>query len=64
MAEPIRARATAFWTEITNTCIIAPMPMPAITMARRLPVVVSTSIRQSSAIPSASTSGPSTTFQR
>ena len=32
VAAPIRARWTLFWTEITNTCIIEPIPIPATTM--------------------------------
>ena len=65
VAEPMCARGTAFWTERTNTCIIEPMPMPAMTMLRAAsPFVVVTSIRQSSNIPAVSTSGPRTAFQR
>src|SRR5262249_34440256 len=34
VAEPICSRRTAFCTESTNTCIIEPIPMPAMTMFR------------------------------
>ena len=30
VAEPMRDRGTAFWTETTNTCIIDPIPIPAL----------------------------------
>ena len=65
VAEPMRERGTAFWTERTNTCIIEPIPMPAITMLRAAsPFVVDTFIRQRSSIAPVSTTGPSTAFQR
>ena len=59
------ARATAFCTERTNTCIIDPIPMPAITMLRAAcAFVVCTLIRQSRNIPIVSTTGPRIAFQR
>src|SRR6266540_2061436 len=65
VAEPIAARPTEFWTESTNTCIIAPIPIHATIMSRAAsPFVVCTSIRESSSIPAASTTGPSTAFCR
>jgi hypothetical protein len=65
VAAPMRVRATAFCTESTNTCIIEPIPIPAMAMLRAASrLVVFTSMRQSRIIPSVSTSGPSTAFHR
>ena len=60
---PIEEGGTAFCTVRTKICIIAPRPIPAITMFRAAsPFVVETPIRQRSTSPAPSTTGPKSAF--
>ena len=65
VAEPIWRMGTTFWTAITNTCIIRPSPIPAMTMFRAASkLVVEASIRESRKSPAPRITGPARAFGR
>ena len=62
---PITRSGTTFWAATRNTCIISPVPIPAITMLRAASrFVVPAFIRESRNMPRPRMTGPTRAFSR